>query len=168
MAAEAKFQLRPPSRKEELYIEGYGKKWGEKMTFTVGVSYFTAAIVGLGAGAYQAKKDVAKHRMLKTYHMINTIGKTAGRYGNGAAAAGLMFCMAGKMVDLVFEEEIQEFGTTSRNVFVGALTGALYKSTLGLRPMVVGSIVGALAITSVSYTMNVLNERGIIKFRMDL
>lgn len=56
----------------------------------------------------------------------------------------------------------------SRNVAVGALTGMLFKSTLGLRPMVVGGIVGAGLITGLTYGINGLNDMGVIGFRFDV
>lgn len=169
MQTDEKFVLRSAraQKKNDLYLEGYGKHWGEKIAFTVGISYFTAAIVGLFAGAYHGKYVSDKHRTLKSYHMGSTIAKTASRYGNASAAASLMFCLAGKLVDLLFEEEIQDFGQMTRNVFVGGLTGAIYKSTLGFKPMIVGSIIGAGAVTGIALTLNTLNDKGIIGFRMD-
>ncbi|CAG9316816.1 unnamed protein product [Blepharisma stoltei] len=171
MNTEEKFTLRPPrpqGSKNDLYLEGYGKNWGEKITFTVGVSYFAAAIVGLFAGAYYGKQASAKHRQLKGYRIVSTIARTASRYGNASAAASLMFCLTGKFVDLVFEEEIQDFGQMTRNIAAGTLTGALYKSTLGIRPMIVGAIIGAGAVTTIAYSLNGLNDMGIIKFRMEV
>lgn len=29
----------PVSRKEELYLSGYGRQWGEKLTYSTGVAY---------------------------------------------------------------------------------------------------------------------------------
>ena len=36
--------------KEQMYLEGYGKRWGDKPTFTVGLSYLSFGLVGLVAG----------------------------------------------------------------------------------------------------------------------
>ena len=59
-------------------------------------------------------------------------------------------------------------GQMARNVTVGTITGVLYKSTLGLRPMVVGGIVGASFITGLTYGINGLNDLGIVGFRADV
>lgn len=31
----------PATRKEELYLSGYGRQWGEKLTYSTGVAYGT-------------------------------------------------------------------------------------------------------------------------------
>ena len=68
---------------------------------------------------------------LYKYNVWNTIGRSTIRSANATAGAALMFCLIGKVVDLVFEEEIQTMGSLIRNTFVGMWTEALYKSTLG-------------------------------------
>ena len=50
----------------------------------------------------------------------------------------------------------------------GALTGAFYKSSLGIRPMVVGSLFGMGIINIVSYSINFLNESGFVRFGIDV
>ena len=169
MYKEEKFTLRPTKRSgDDLYIEGYGKRWGEKLTFTVGVSYLVAATFGLGVGGYRAWAAAGKYRQQRSYHSINTVGITASRFGNASAAASLMYCINGKIIDLVFEEEIQDFGRQARNTMVGAITGTMYKCTLGVRPMAVGCITGAALINIVSYTIAAMNQAGLIKFNIDL
>ena len=169
MYNEEKFTLKPIKKdSNDLYLEGYGKRWGERLTFTVGISYLTSAIVGLGVGSYRAWQQTAKMQLLRGYRSANLIGKTASRFGNASASASLMYCLTGKIVDLVFEEEIQDFGNQARNTMAGAITGAMYKSTLGLRPMVVGSLFGAAFINVVSFSITSLNKLGVIKFNIDV
>lgn len=169
MYTEEKFTLRSKQKtSDNLYIEGYGKRWGEKLTFTVGITYFVAATYGLVMGVYLGNKAAAKHRQLRSYHVMTTIGKTATRYGNASAAASLLYCLTGKSIDLIFEEELQDVGQNVRNIVAGGVTGLLYKSTKGLRPMAIGSLTGAALISGLTYTMNALNDKGIIGFRMDV
>jgi hypothetical protein len=66
MYTEEKFTLTPKRTNEELYVKGYGKRWGEKITFTVGVSYFASAFVGLISGAYHGKIEADRVKRLKT------------------------------------------------------------------------------------------------------
>lgn len=169
MYNEEKFTLKPvQQQRDNMYIEGYGKRWGEKLTFTVGISYITSAVIGLVVGVSNANRAVGKYRQLKAYHSVNTIMKTGTRFGNASAAASLMFCVTGKLVDLVFEEEIQDYGRSVRNSLSGALTGAFYKSASGLRPMLVGSIVGLSLINVISLSITALNSYGIIRFNIDI
>lgn len=45
-------------------------------------------------------------------------------------------------MDLLFEEEIRDYGLWSRNAITGGDNWDMYKSTLGFRPMVFGGILG--------------------------
>ena len=44
------------AKNKDLFLEGYGKQWGEKLTFTCGISYFAAGTIGLIKGIYDSKK----------------------------------------------------------------------------------------------------------------
>mmetsp|Transcript_3780 Transcript_3780/g.2257 ORF Transcript_3780/g.2257 Transcript_3780/m.2257 type:complete len:94 (-) Transcript_3780:47-328(-) len=90
------------------------------------------------------------------------------QYGNACASASLMFCLIGKVVDLIFEEEIKDYGVFARNIVVGALTGGIYKSALGAKPIIVGSVIGGGLIAGLTYSVNSLNDYGIIGFRMEI
>ena len=111
---------------------------------------------------------MAKHTQLKAYHSMNNVGRQASRYANGAACCTLLFCVTGKVIDLLFEEEIQEYGGLSRNMATAFITGAIYKSTLGLRPMVLGSVLGVGTVYGLTKGFNFLNDHGIIGFRVDI
>jgi import inner membrane translocase subunit TIM23 len=166
MYKEDKFVLNQPkaSSKENLYLEGYGKRWGEKLTFTVGLSYICAGVAGMVAGPILSLRATKQRR----YGSQGLLTKTAARWANYSACATLLFCVTGKVLDLAMEEEIKDFGQMTRNVTAGALTGAMYKGTLGLRPAIVGSIIGAGSIVLITSGINFLNDQNIIGFRVDV
>jgi hypothetical protein len=64
MYKEDKFVLNQPkaSSKENLYLEGYGKRWGEKLTFTVGLSYIFAGVAGMIAGPILSLRQTKQRR----------------------------------------------------------------------------------------------------------
>ena len=48
----------------------------------------------------------------------------------------------------------------------GAITGAVYKSTLGVVPAAVGFLLGGTLIGSMTKIVDNLNQRGIVAFEM--
>lgn len=168
MYVEDKYTLKPKKNKDNMYLEGYGKHWGEKLTFTIGVTYCFTGIFGLCSGMLRFKptglydpNDLFKMRLENSL-------KSAGEFGNGGASASLMYCLISKTMDLLFEEEINEFGPWARNNISAALTGAIYKSTLGMRPMLFSSFLGVVLINGLMYSANYLNEKGLIRFSIEI
>ena len=51
---------------------------------------------------------------------------------------------------------------------MGMLTGALYKSALGMKPAMVASCLGGVIIVGLTFAINGLNDHQIIGFRMDM
>ena len=166
MYVEDKYALRP--RKENMYLEGYGKHWGEKLTFTIGVAYCATASLGFFVGMRRVRTNSLLSFAQKATNGFGQCARTAGEFGNSGAAASLLYCMIGKLIDLLFEEEIKDYGFMGRNAITGAVTGGLYKSTLGFRPFIFGSLLGAGIITGLTFVMNGLYDRGLISFRIEV
>ena len=74
--------------------------------------------------------------------------------------------MVGSTMNFLFEDEVAQFTPLQKNVVCGFVTGGLYKSTLGLRPFVVGTLLGGLLIHGLHNLTSYLNERGLIHFEM--
>jgi import inner membrane translocase subunit TIM23 len=53
-----------------------------------------------------------------------------------------------------------------KNMLCGAITGAVYKSTLGLVPACVGLVLGGTLIGTMTKIVDHLNQRGIVAFEM--
>ena len=79
--------------------------FGDKMSFTVGASYFMGFVLGLARGIRQGiPKSLRIPRKLIMNNFINTVGKETTRFGNGFAAAGLMYYLLGGGLNLLFED----------------------------------------------------------------
>ncbi len=89
--------------------------------------------------------------MMNSY--LNNIGKTGSRFANNTAAAVFLYVVTGKLINHIFLEEFDDFKITDRykNTIYGGVAGAIYKSTRGTRPMVLGAVLGAVAGTSYSW-----------------
>ena len=77
-----------------------------------------------------------------------------------------MYCLTGSALNFLFEVELAEMSQFQKNVLCGVLTGGLYKSTLGIRPFVVGSILGGTLAASLHGAITYFNEKGYIAFEM--
>ena len=80
---------------------------------------------------------------LKFNNVFNLLGKNATAAGNAFGAAGFLYYAVGSTLSFVFEDELKDIDNLHKNVGIGALTGAIYKSQRGLRGMVVGGGIGA-------------------------
>ena len=116
----------------------------EKMASVIGPSYFLAFFVGGGLGLAKIPPPKARrtYRLLVNNY-LNNIGKTSAHFGNHVGAAVLMYLLIGKSIEFIFKEELESFTQPQKAAMFGAVTGALYKSTRGLRPMIFASILGA-------------------------
>ena len=50
--------------------------------------------------------------------------------------------MVDSTMNFLFEDEVAQLTTLQKNIVSGFVTGGLYKSTLGIRPFIVGSMLG--------------------------
>ena len=79
---------------------------------------------------------------------------------------GLLYYMSGSTLNFLFEDELAFLSNNNKNVLCGALTGFLYKSTLGIIPACVGSILGGAMMGSLTQIIQYLNQKEYIAFEM--
>jgi len=125
--------------------------FGDKLAFTVGTSYFLGFIIGLGKGARQGiPKSFRMPKKLIMNNFFNTVGKETSRFGNGFAAAGMMYYIMAGTMNLLFEDELESVEPLYKNIMCGTATGMLLKSTLGVVPCIVGGLLGGSLIGGLS------------------
>ncbi len=73
------------------------------------------------------------------------VGKHTTRCANAGASITLMYCMLKKVINFIFEEEIQVLSPIQKQFLYGFITGALYKSTRGLKPMLLAGTLTSVA-----------------------
>jgi import inner membrane translocase subunit TIM23 len=116
----------------------------EKMASLIGPSYAMAFFVGAAMGLTKIPPPKARRTTrLLVNNYLNNIGKTSARFGNNVGGAIFMYLLVGKSLNFVFQEELESFSEMGRSAIFGAVTGAIYKSTRGLRPMIFASVLGA-------------------------
>jgi len=81
--------------------------FGDKVSFTVGASYGIGFLLGLARGIRQGMpKSFRMPKKLIMNNFFNTVGKETSRFGNGFAAAGLMYYLMGGGLNWLFEDEL--------------------------------------------------------------
>ena len=126
----------------------------EKMASIVGPSYVFALFGGGLYGLTMVPPPKARRTtriLLNTY--LNNVGKTSSRFANNTAAAVLLYVITGKTINFIFREELEDFtiGATLQNALYGGCAGAIYKSTRGVRPIMLSTVLGATIGTAYSY-----------------
>ena len=154
--------------KDEMDVESYaGNDWGERLSYTVGLSYIAASSFGLIKGAIEGMpKRLTLPKKLILNNMVNSLGKETSRFGNAAAGASLLYYLMGSTLTLFFEDELSSLSNLQKNVLCGSITGAIFKSTLGVVPTFVGGLVGGGLVGSFTYLTAELNKKGYISFEM--
>jgi len=97
-------------------------------------------------------------------NFFNTVGKETSRFGNGFAAAGMMYYIMAGTMNLLFEDELENIEPLYKNIMCGTATGMLLKSTLGIVPCIVGGLLGGSLIGGLSLLIGEGNKRGLIAF----
>ncbi len=124
--------------------EGAGM-FTEKLASIIGPSYTMAFFLGAGLGLTKVPPPRARRtKRLLINNYLNNIGKTSARCGNNMGGAIFMYLLVGKSLTFVFQEELEFVSENQKAALAGAFTGALYKCTRGVRPLIFASILGSL------------------------
>ena len=118
----------------------------QKVSGVVGPAYIGTFLLGAISGlAHVPPPRARRSTKLLISNYVDNVSKNASRYANNTGAAIFLFLMTGKFINFVFLEEFEDFGAneTAKTAIFGAATGALYKSTRGRRPMMLGAFLGA-------------------------
>jgi import inner membrane translocase subunit TIM23 len=141
--------------------------FGEQIAFTTGMAYITGFFLGFTRGIMKGYRKSNRLPMrLKISNFLNAIGTETSRGANAFGSVGMLYFFTGKILKFCLEDPLDYFGTTTKNMICGTLTGAIYKSTLGLRPTMFGCVLGAGLGFSISLLIDWGNKKGYIGFRM--
>lgn len=169
MAEEDKYMLNLNSSQKgndgDLFLTQYTHTWGDKLTFTVGVGYFVGIAAGAVYGTQQGIRRARRSRFAKREVFSGTLFKWVLRTSNATAAASCLFVCVNKILDIVFEEELEDVGSFGRSLISGIVTGGVFKSTLGRRPTVVGALLGGILVPGLASVLDRLYEQGAISFK---
>ena len=126
----------------------------QKVSGVVGPAYIASFLLGGLTGlAHQVPPRARRSFKLKYTSYVDNVSKNASRYGNNTGATVFLFLMTGKFINFLFLEEFEDFNVPEvvKTAIFGGATGALYKSTRGRGPMMLGAFLGATIGSAYSY-----------------
>ena len=145
------------SRESHVIKKEESSMFMEKMASIVGPSYvlalFGGGFYGMTIGV-PTKARRTTRILLNSY--LNNVGKTSSRFANNTAAAVLLYVFTGKLINFIFLEELEDYSLSPgmQNALYGGFAGAIYKSTRGVRPMMLSAFLGAAIGSGYSYAWN--------------
>eukprot|EP00921_Rhytidocystis_pertsovi_P023640 GHVQ01037887.1.p1 GENE.GHVQ01037887.1~~GHVQ01037887.1.p1 ORF type:complete len:175 (+),score=26.02 GHVQ01037887.1:168-692(+) len=112
-----------PRRKDDLFLQGYGRQWGEKLTYSVGLAYGTGTLFG---GTYGLAKGLRKGGATPKLFM-NSLLNSCTTYGpslaNKAAVITIFYTGFNNLIQLATGQD-EILNSTA----AGALAGAMFKT----------------------------------------
>uniref|UniRef100_A0A7S1AL32 Mitochondrial import inner membrane translocase subunit TIM22 n=1 Tax=Noctiluca scintillans TaxID=2966 RepID=A0A7S1AL32_NOCSC len=112
-----------PKSRDDLFLEGYGRQFGEKMTYSVGLTY---GLGGLCGGFYGLLLGVSKGGAtwkLMSNSILNSCGRYGAFLGNQSAIITMYYVPFTNLIGFV--RGADDVGNA---VAAGALSGALYQA----------------------------------------
>ncbi|XP_065910216.1 uncharacterized protein [Dysidea avara] len=147
-----------PKEPEYIFpIESRRRSLGDRILPVTGHCYLSGIAVGGAWGLYEGLSTlpVGESNRLKLNTVINCCTRRGPFLANNLAVLGLIYSTTNHILCRVTEQE----DSMINSVAAGTLTGALYKSTAGLRPVLIASSLGACFVGSIAVGHYIYSNR---------
>jgi import inner membrane translocase subunit TIM23 len=138
--------MRAPQKKEDLYLKGYGRQFGEKMTYSLGLSYGLGILAGGTYGFCHGLYRGGSTTKLRLNSILNSCSSKGPALANQAAIMTMFYVGFNNFFGWIRGEE-----DIYNSSAAGAVAGALYKSSSGMANVAKYSALGGLVFTSLDY-----------------
>ena len=145
-SAPQRRQIRVQPKKEDLYLKGYGRQFGEKMTYSLGLSYGLGILAGGTYGLAHGLSKGGATTKLRVNAILNSCSTKGPALANQAAIMTMFYVGFNNIFSWVRGEE-DIFNASA----AGAISGALYKSSSGIKTVAKHSLLGAVAFSGLDY-----------------
>jgi import inner membrane translocase subunit TIM23 len=112
------------NKTDDLYLKGYGRHFGEKLTYSTGLMYCAGLSAGGAFGILRGVQQGGSTRKLKVNAILNSVGSRAPMLANQSATMTMMYVLSNQFIGWARGAD-DEFNAAT----AGAFAGALYKST---------------------------------------
>jgi len=140
--------------RDDMVLKNYQGELEKGLKNLVGPAFLLCGMYGFFAGIFQSARTLPfKNRPKKLIitSVINTVGKQSSFYANAGASLGLLYCLNKKIINFIFEEDLQGLSDVSKQFVYGFTTGALFKCTRGLLPALLSGAMTASFCAGASY-----------------
>lgn len=135
-----------PQRKDDLYLKGYGRQFGEKMTYSLGLSYGLGILAGGTYGVFHGLSRGGATTKLRVNSILNSCSTKGPGLANQAAIMTMFYVGFNNFFGWVRGEE-DIYNSTA----AGIISGALYKSSAGMKTLAKYSVAGGLVFSGLDY-----------------
>ncbi|UKJ88148.1 mitochondrial inner membrane protein [Theileria orientalis] len=108
----------------QLYLTGYGRHWGEKLTYSVGLAYGSGILCGGSFGLIKGISKGGATGKLFLNSVLNNCSTYGPKLGNRLGCLTIIYCGLNGLVKLVRGEKADERFNAP---VAGFLSGAVYK-----------------------------------------
>jgi len=137
---------RAAPKKEDLYLKGYGRQFGEKMTYSLGLSYGLGILAGGTYGFFHGLSKGGATTKLRVNSILNSCSTKGPNLANQAAIMTMFYVGFNNIFGWIRGEE-DMFNSTA----AGAISGALYKSSSSVKAIAKNSVLGAVVFSGLDY-----------------
>eukprot|EP00743_Colponemidia_sp_Colp-15_P004634 GILK01004994.1.p1 GENE.GILK01004994.1~~GILK01004994.1.p1 ORF type:complete len:212 (-),score=19.87 GILK01004994.1:130-765(-) len=148
---------------DTLYLDSYGRAWGEKLTFSVGTAYGAGILTGGALGALEGLRQGGPTMKLRINSILNASGRRGSRLGNSLAGLSLLYCLGNMGLSYMRGTE-----DIINSVAAGSAAGLIYTLTNPPMPktMIAASVLGAAFMASAVTGSRYLSEKGYSTLRV--
>ena len=145
-APSKRLTVRQPPKKEDLYLKGYGRQFGEKMTYSLGLSYGLGILAGGSYGVAHGLSKGGATTKLRVNAVLNSCSTKGPALANQAAILTMFYVGFNNFFGWIRGEEDMYNAAAA-----GAIAGALYKSSSGMKSIARHSLLSGAVFTGLDY-----------------
>ncbi|CEL92352.1 unnamed protein product [Vitrella brassicaformis CCMP3155] len=138
--------LATTARKDDLYLHGYGRQWGEKLTYSVGLAYASGLAVGGGYGLVMGLRKGGATSRLFFNSVLNSTSTHGPALANQCAVIAGFYVGFNNLIGWV--RGADDIGNAA---IAGALAGGLFKITTSWKAAIRYSLVATGVFTGIDY-----------------
>lgn len=135
-----------PQKKDDLYLKGYGRQFGEKMTYSLGLSYGLGILAGGTYGLFHGLSRGGATTKLRVNSVLNSCSTKGPGLANQAAIMTMFYVGFNNFLGWVRGEE-DIYNSTA----AGMISGALYKSSGSIKSLAKYSVAGGVVFSGLDY-----------------
>ncbi|VWU51127.1 mitochondrial import inner membrane translocase subunit TIM23, putative [Hepatocystis sp. ex Piliocolobus tephrosceles] len=132
--------------KQNLYLQGYGRQWGEKLVYSVGLAYGSGLLLGGSVGLVNGIMKGGKTKKLFINSVLNSTSVIGPNVANQMASLTMIFYAFNNIVRLFTKND--EIYNSS---VAGFISGAIYKSSSSYKIMGAYSLMSSAAFSLIDY-----------------
>ncbi|KAF8822693.1 putative mitochondrial inner membrane translocase subunit TIM17 [Cardiosporidium cionae] len=138
----------PPKQlsREELYLQGYGRQWGEKLTYSMGLAYGAGLCIGGTYGLFNGLRQGGATPKLFVNRVLNSCTAYGPGLANQTAVISLFYYGFNNILRTVRASDDEIDAALS-----GLLAGGMYKITTSWRSALKYSTTACAVFTAVDY-----------------